>query len=147
MSQNTAPRPTSPRSRASLSEKLLRGDVMAADCPSRQVLNHLTSRWGVLALIALLQGTLRFSQLKRLIGGVSERMLAQTLQQLEGDGMIQRHAYPVVPPRVEYALTPLGREAAVKVRELADWIEVNMPNLVSCPATAKADSTADGKTP
>jgi len=108
-----------------------RGNVMAADCPSRQVLNHLTSRWGVLILIALLQGTQRFSQLKRIIGGVSERMLAQTLHQLEADGVIHRHAYQVVPPHVEYRLTPLGHEAAVKVRELADWIEVNLPDLTA----------------
>jgi DNA-binding HxlR family transcriptional regulator len=103
-----------------------RGDVMACDCPSRLVLNHLTSRWGVLVLIALESGTQRFSQLRRSIGGVSERMLAQTLQQLEGDGLVRRHAFDVVPPHVEYALTPLGQEAAEKVRELTDWVELNI---------------------
>ncbi|WP_024889659.1 winged helix-turn-helix transcriptional regulator [Luteimonas huabeiensis] len=112
-----------------LSEKLARGDVMAAACPSRAVLKHLTSRWGVLVLIALMPGTQRFSDLRRRIGGVSERMLAQTLQALEGDGMIVRRAYPVVPPRVEYTLTALGEEAAVKVRELADWVETSLPRI------------------
>jgi len=78
-----------------------------------------------LVLIALLPGTLRFSQLRRKIGGVSERMLAQTLQLLEGDGMVERHAYDVVPPHVEYTLMPMGMEAAVRVRELADWAETH----------------------
>ncbi|CAI1591675.1 HxlR family transcriptional regulator [Serratia plymuthica] len=112
-----------------LSEKMLRGDVMAAACPSREILSHLTSRWGVLILIALLPGTLRFSEIRRRIGGVSERMLAQTLQLLEKDGMINRYDYNIVPLRVEYTLTPLGKEAAAKVRDLADWIENNLAAL------------------
>lgn len=117
------PRDTPPAT--PLSERLRRGDVLTPLCPSREILSHLTSRWGVLVLIALLAGTQRFSQLRRKIGGVSERMLAQTLQLLEGDGMVERHAYEVVPPHVEYALTPLGKEAATKVRELADWVEAH----------------------
>lgn len=112
-----------------LSAQLARGDLLASDCPSREVLKHLTSRWGVLALIVLERRMHRFSELRRAIGGVSERMLAQTLQQLENDGMVARVAYQVVPPHVEYSLTPLGREAAEKVRGLADWIEMNMPRI------------------
>lgn len=108
-----------------------RGDLLAAACPSREVLRHLTSRWGMLVMIALQSGTHRFSDLKRKVGGVSERMLAQTLQWLEQDGMIARTAYPVVPPRVEYDLTPLGREAAERMRALADWIETNLPQISS----------------
>lgn len=129
MEQMNPPAPTSQTT--GLSDALMRGDVMASACPSRGILNHLTSRWGVLVLIALLPGTQRFSQLRRGIGGVSERMLAQTLHQLEGDGMLERRAYPVVPPHVEYTLTPLGREAAVKVRDLADWIEHNLPAILA----------------
>jgi len=113
-----------------LSEKLLRGDLMAPDCPSRAVLQHVTSRWGVLVLIALETGTHRFSELRRRVGGVSERMLAQTLQQLEGDGFVRRVAYQVVPPHVEYSLTPLGLEVAEKVRGLADWIELNLDRIL-----------------
>lgn len=112
---------------APLSERLRRGDLMAAACPSREVLKHVTSRWGVLVLLALEDGTHRFSELRRAIGGVSERMLAQTLQWLEGDGLVDRVAYEVVPPHVEYSLTPLGREAAARVRALADWIETSLP--------------------
>ncbi len=112
-----------------LSTHLARGDLLAAQCPSRAVLKHMTSRWGVLILIALETSTYRFSALRRRVGGVSERMLAQTLQALEDDGMVHRHAFDVVPPHVEYSLTPLGREAAEKVRILADWIETSMPRI------------------
>lgn len=114
-----------------------RGDLMASDCPSREVLKHLTSRWGVLVLIALqAEAPQRYSALRRTIGGVSERMLAQTLQWLEGDGLIERHAKPVVPPHVEYSLTPLGREAAEQVRGLTDWIEERLPRIAEHWASA-----------
>ena len=113
----------------SISEKLQRGNLLAADCPSREVLKHVTSRWGVLVLIALEGKTRRFSELRRMIGGVSERMLAQTLQWLEGDGLVDRVSYPVVPPHVEYSLSPLGVEAASRVRALADWIETSLPEI------------------
>lgn len=121
-----------------LSERLQRGDLLAAACPSREVLKHVTSRWGVLVLMVLEKGTHRFSELRRAIGGISERMLAQTLQWLEGDGLVVRVAHEVVPPHVEYSLTPLGREAAEKVRDLADWIEVNLPRIVAERAVAVA---------
>ncbi|WP_448663629.1 winged helix-turn-helix transcriptional regulator [Sphingomonas sp. CJ20] len=115
----------------SLSDQLRRGALLAADCPSRDVLRHMTSQWGVLVLIVLEEGTHRFSALRRRIGGVSERMLAQTLQWLEQDGLVDRRALAVVPPHVEYSLTPLGREAAEKVRVLADWIETSMPRIAA----------------
>ena len=102
-------------------------ELMAADCPSRAVLAHITSRWGVLVLVVLLDGTHRFSQLRRAIGGVSEKMLAQTLDALAYDGLVLRVAQQVLPPHVEYSLTPLGREAAVRLEALVDWIEDNFP--------------------
>ena len=106
----------------------MRGDLFAAQCPSRVVLKHVTSRWGVLILMTLeKEKKLRFSELRRRIGGVSERMLAQSLQWLEQDGFLERVSYKVVPPHVEYNLTPLGMEVAVYVRELADWIETKFP--------------------
>ena len=108
-------------------EPLLRGDLFAEACPSREVLRHVTSRWGVLVLVALRRGTHRFSDLRRVIGGVSEKMLAQTLQALEADAIVLRVAHPVVPPHVDYSLTPLGREVAERVQDLADWIEGSMP--------------------
>ncbi len=85
-----------------------RGDLYAPACPSRGVLDHVTSRWGVLVLVALLEGTHRFSELRRKVAGVSEKMLAQTLQALEEDGFVLREVYPVIPPRVDYSLTPMG---------------------------------------
>lgn len=112
-----------------LSDRVRRGDLMATQCPSRDVLKHVTSRWGVLALMALEDDTLRFSALRQQIGGVSERMLAQTLQALAADGFVNRVSFDVVPPHVEYSLTPLGREVAEKVRGLADWIETSMPRI------------------
>ncbi|MFI9775714.1 winged helix-turn-helix transcriptional regulator [Streptomyces sp. NPDC051956] len=95
-------------------------------CPYRLVLEHVTSRWGVLVLIALEERSYRFSELRREIGRVSEKMLTQTLQTLERDGMVHRDAKPVIPPRVDYSLTDLGREAAEQVRTLAMWTERRM---------------------
>jgi DNA-binding HxlR family transcriptional regulator len=115
-----------------------RGQLLAADCPSRAVLSHVTSRWGALVLVVLLGGTHRFSQLRREVGGVSEKMLAQTLEALAYDGMVLRVAQQVVPPHVEYSLTPLGREAAERLEVLLDWIEDNFPRIKA--AQAKAES-------
>lgn len=110
--------------------ELRTGDVLSEACPSRAILQHLTSRWGVLTMIALEGHTRRFSELRRLIGGVSERMLAQTLQRLEHDGLVRRVAYEVVPPHVEYSLTPWGQEVAPKVRDLARWVEGRLPDIL-----------------
>jgi DNA-binding HxlR family transcriptional regulator len=98
-------------------------DVNRRMCPSRLVLEHVTSRWGVLVLAALLERSYRFSELRREVDGVSEKMLAQTLQTLERDGFVHRDARPVIPPRVDYTLTELGREAAEQVWGLARWTE------------------------
>jgi len=102
------------------------GMVFSPDCPSRQVLQTVTSRWAVLVLVALLAGTHRFSELRRKIGGVSEKMLAQTLQTLEQDGFVARKSFPVVPPHVEYSLTPMGNEIAKQVEAMTDWINQNL---------------------
>ena len=121
-----------------LSRGDVRGDLFAEACPSREILKHVTSRWGVLLLVALLAGTHRFSDLRRKIGGVSEKMLAQTLQWLEADGFVLRVSYPVVPPHVEYSLTPLGKEVALRVRDLADWVEVKLPESLRARPEPKA---------
>ena len=114
-----------------LSEQLRDGNLFAAECPSREVLKHVTSRWGVLILVALRTGTHRFSDLRRKMGGVSEKMLAQSLQALEQDGFVNRVSRPVVPPHVEYSLTPLGEQISDKVAALADWIELNLPEVLA----------------
>jgi len=108
-----------------------RGNLMAPDCPSRPVLQHLTSRWGALVMIALAIGPHRFAQLRRRVGGISERMLAQTLDELEADGFVLRTAHPVVPPHVDYELTALGREAAEHVLGLTRWIETALPRIMA----------------
>lgn len=113
-----------------LAAHLRRGELMSADCPSRQVLQHVTGRWGVLTLVVLRSGTYRFSELRRRIGGVSEKMLAQTLQGLEMDGFVRRVSYPVVPPHVEYSLTDMGSELAAQVEQLTDWIEDHLPRIM-----------------
>ncbi|WP_307798629.1 winged helix-turn-helix transcriptional regulator [Streptomyces beijiangensis] len=99
-------------------------------CPQRLVLEHVTTRWGVLVLIALQERSYRFSELRRHVGRVSEKMLAQTLQTLERDGFVHRDAKPVIPPRVDYSLTALGEEAAGQVKALALWTDRRMAAVV-----------------
>jgi DNA-binding HxlR family transcriptional regulator len=106
------------------------GNLMASDCPSRRVLSALTSRWGFLVTLALATGPHRFSEVRRRVGGVSERMLSQALKDLEADGFVLRVAYDVVPPHVVYSLTPLGEEAAAHLTALAAWIEGNLPSIL-----------------
>lgn len=93
------------------------------DCEVRQILDRIADKWSLLA-IALLEGrTLRFNELRREIDGISQRMLAVTLRQLERDGLVSRTVYPQVPPRVEYALTPLGAGLHSTIQALVTWTE------------------------
>lgn len=108
----------------------LLGQVLSNQCPSREILEHLTSKWSVLVLRCLSDGVHRFSELKQRIEGVSEKMLAQTLKVLEKDGFLIRTVYPVVPPKVEYQLTILGAQAAEKMTILIGWIERNLPEIL-----------------
>ena len=96
--------------------------VLPAACPSRVVLDHVTSKWGVLVLVTLSEGTLRWGELRRRVQGISEKMLAQTLRTLERDGFVHRDAQPQVPPRVDYRLTPRGEEVVALLLPLMDWI-------------------------
>jgi DNA-binding HxlR family transcriptional regulator len=107
------------------------GNVLAADCPSRVILNHMTNRWGTLVMVVLATGPHRFAQVRRKVGGVSERMLSQTLKDLEADGFVLRTAHPVVPPHVEYELTALGHQAAGHVVALVGWIEGALPEIMA----------------
>ncbi|HCW98795.1 MAG: helix-turn-helix domain-containing protein [Pantoea sp.] len=114
-----------------ISEKFSRGELLNVNCPSREVLKRVTSRWSVLIFLALRNDRLRFSELRRAVGGISERMLAQTLRHMEEDGFVERIAYNVVPPHVEYCLTPLGRELEGQVVGLADWLELNVNRILA----------------
>ncbi len=116
-----------------------RGALFAARCPSRQLFQHVTSLWAVLILVTLReQGRLRFSELRRRAEGVSEKMLSQTLQTLARDGLIERHARPVVPPHVEYTLTPLGHDIAAHVHALVDCVEGNLMRSLQAQAETEA---------
>ncbi|MBW9095408.1 helix-turn-helix transcriptional regulator [Microbacterium jejuense] len=100
-------------------------------CPTRVVLDHVMSKWGVLVLMALTEGTTRWGELRRRVEGISEKMLASTLRTLEKDGFVSRTSYPEVPPRVEYALTPLGDELMERMMPLMAWIGVNAREIVA----------------
>ncbi len=134
-------------SQEGIAERLQRGQLFSPDCPSRAVLQHVTSRWGVLVLVALLAGTHRFSDLRRKVGGVSEKMLAQTLQWLESDGFVLRVSRPVVPPHVEYSLTPMGTEVARQVEGLVDWIEGNLHRIMDRHRAGAATHTGAAAPP
>ena len=114
-----------------MKESVERGNVLASACPSRQILQPLTSRWGALVIVSLHSGTKRFSELRRAIDGVSERMLTKTLQELEADGMLIRKSYNTVPPQVDYTLTEFGAQASNKMFELVDWLEMNLGNILA----------------
>jgi DNA-binding HxlR family transcriptional regulator len=121
-----------------LSERLCKGDLFAGPCPSRIVLKHVCSQWGLLILMSL-QGNkvMRFAELRKKLGGVSEKMLAQSLQALAADGFLLRKSFPVVPPHVEYSLTEMGEEVADRVAQLADWIEGNLPRVLEAQQSAQ----------
>jgi DNA-binding HxlR family transcriptional regulator len=105
-------------------------DVFERECPSRATLEHATGRWGLLALVALLDGSIRFNALRRRVDGISEKMLSQTLQALERDGLVLRKARPTIPPHVEYSLTGTGHDVAAKLFELIELLEGRMPEVM-----------------
>ncbi|MFF0204963.1 winged helix-turn-helix transcriptional regulator [Streptomyces sp. NPDC005017] len=106
-------------------------DAFAKACPSRGTLEHVTGRWGALTLGALHEGSLRFSELRRRVDGVSEKMLSQTLHALERDGLVHREAQPTNPPRVDYELTPLGHEVATRLLGLIHFVEGRMDEVLA----------------
>lgn len=115
-----------------MSDMPLKGYVLSSKCPSRQILEHLTSKWSVLILRCLSQhSVLRFSELKQQIDGVSEKMLSQTLKMLEQDDFVSRKVYAEIPPKVEYRLTSLGKQAAEKIDYLVFWIEDNLDEILA----------------
>ena len=99
-----------------------RYDVFHTDCPARDVVDHVTSRWGVWVLISLRSNSLRFYELRESIRGISEKMLAQTLRALVQDGLVWREVEPTAPPQVTYGLTEFGRDVGEPLSELFDRI-------------------------
>ncbi|MFG2713809.1 winged helix-turn-helix transcriptional regulator [Streptomyces goshikiensis] len=118
-------------------------DVFARACPSRETLEHVTGRWGSLTVGALREGPCRFNELRRRVDGVSEKMLSQTLQALERDGIVHREAQPTNPPRVDYELTPLGREIAGRLASLIHLLEGSMQQVLT--ARQAYDTTRGGR--
>lgn len=99
------------------------GNVFNAGCPSRGILEVLAEKWALLLIHTLTSGPTRTAELRRRIGGISEKMLIQTLRRLERNGFVMRRAYPEVPPRVEYSLTPLGASLSEPITTLDRWVE------------------------
>ena len=111
-------------------------DAYIAECPSRQLLDTLSSKWVTLIVFALADGSQRYSQLSRTIAGVSQKMLTQTLRALERDGLVKRTITPAVPVRVEYALTPLGQSLVPLVGQIKAWAEEHMDDVLAARAAA-----------
>lgn len=105
-------------------------NVYQAACPTRLMLNRIADKWTVLVLGLLALETKRFSLLQREIGGISQKMLTQTLRGLERDGLVLRTMYPEVPPRVEYSITPLGQTLVGLLAELRQWSETHMEEVL-----------------
>ncbi|SFB04154.1 transcriptional regulator, HxlR family [Collimonas sp. OK607] len=112
----------------SFSEQVRRQGLPSTECPCREMLKDVTSPWGILLLIVLMGEVRRFSELRRMVGGVSEKMLSQTLKRLEAHGLVHRKSYGTVPPHVEYSLTPRGRILGERVEALADCIDTMLPD-------------------
>jgi len=108
-----------------------RCDVFDNECPSRQVLDRIADKWTTLVIYALSDGTLRYGELQRRVKGVSQKMLTQTLRSLERDGLVTRKVYPVVPPVVEYTLTPLGRSLHKPLEAICRWAESHLSELLA----------------
>ncbi len=103
--------------------------VMNPECSSREVLDRIADKWTALIIRVLSDGTKRHNELRREIDGVSQKMLTQTLRSLENDGLVARKVYPVVPPRVEYSLTPLGRSLIEPLEAICLWAEKHLSEL------------------
>jgi DNA-binding HxlR family transcriptional regulator len=108
-----------------------RFDVMAAACPTRQVIGRVGGKWSLLVLYSLSTGTKRFSRLRSEVEGISQKMLTQTLRALERDGLVDRHAYATIPPKVEYRLTPLGESLEDAIGFVREWAYAHMDEIAA----------------
>jgi DNA-binding HxlR family transcriptional regulator len=116
-------------------------DAYTSACPSRQLLDTLSSKWVTLVVSALADGPKRYSELARKIAGVSQKMLTQTLRSLERDGLVQRQITPSVPVRVDYELTRLGQTLLPLVREIKAWAEVHMEDVLAARKAHESTAT------
>ena len=116
----------------------LHGNVYSGNCPTRQVLDRIGDKWTALVIGVLEEEPKRFSELQRSIGGISQKMLTQTLRSLERDGLVSRTVYAEVPPRVEYALTPLGETLCAPIAAIRLWAEANIAEVAEAQAVYDA---------
>jgi DNA-binding HxlR family transcriptional regulator len=116
------------------------------DCEVRQILDRIADKWSLLVIALLDQRSLRFTELRRKIDGVSQRMLARTLRHLERDGLVSRTVYPVVPPRVDYELTPLGATLHHTIRALVTWTEEHQNQIAFARAAYDARVAVEQET-
>jgi DNA-binding HxlR family transcriptional regulator len=119
-------------------------DVFDPNCGSREVLDLIADKWSALVLYALQGRALRHAELGRAIGGVSQKMLTQTLRTLEADGMVRRVAFPVVPPHVEYSLTALGESLSPLLAEVCRWAENNLADIQAVHAARERPAQRPG---
>jgi DNA-binding HxlR family transcriptional regulator len=112
------------------------------DCEVRQILDRVADKWSLLVIALLERRRLRFTELRREIDGVSQRMLTVTLRQLERDGLVRRTVYPVVPPRVDYELTPLGSTLHETIQALVTWTEAHQNEIAAARAAYDAAQAA-----
>ena len=136
MANATAREAAGQRIREGMRDQARRGDVYAPECPSRALLDHVSSRWGVLVLVLLLDRPHRFSELAGTILGVSDKMLSQTLKVLVADGFVQRVVATDTPVRVSYELTPNGHEVATRLAELVEWLQEHVGAVLAEAASA-----------
>ena len=119
-------------------------DVFNPACGSREVLELIADKWSALILYALLERPRRHGELRRAIGGVSQKMLTQTLRALETEGLVARESFPVVPPHVEYSLTELGRSLSPLLGELCRWAEQHLPEIQAARAVSAGAASMAG---
>jgi DNA-binding HxlR family transcriptional regulator len=119
-------------------------DPFSAICPTREILGRIADKWSMLVILALGPGTLRFSELRRRVGGITQKMLTQTLRGLERDGLVTREAFPTVPVTVEYTLTPLGHSLGAAVDPIRAWAIEHIEEIRDTRAAFDATPRAGG---
>ena len=102
-------------------------EIFTLNCPTQQILDIIGNKWSVIIIYCLAYKPRRYKQLERKIEGISQKVLTQTLRRLESNGLVKRQVYPVVPPQVEYSLTPLAETLIEPLAILAEWSETNFP--------------------
>ncbi|WP_196449717.1 helix-turn-helix domain-containing protein [Planomonospora sp. ID82291] len=115
---------------------MMNGDAFDPDCPTRLILDRIGDKWSVLVVLSLRNGPRRFTELRDAIGGVTPKVLTQTLRAMARDGLLTRHVFAEVPPRVEYELTPLGQSLHAPIQAVADWAEHHVNEVMAAREAA-----------